>query len=117
MLDQLKTDLSSLVKGYIKFAQRFTNYRGWISLLLWYAGSSFEEKLGSRPFLFYFLAPISQSLAADRCDPLALNNLTSERLSPYALPFESAFIVIHRRLQRMTKFWKELEEGLGSLPS
>ncbi|KAJ6530100.1 hypothetical protein B0H19DRAFT_1192097 [Mycena capillaripes] len=99
-LRPLMTGLSSLVHGYEKFARRFTEYREYISLLFWYAGSSLEEKLGM-----------------DRCNPLALTNLTLEGLSPYALPFESAFMMIHRQLQGMTKFWRELEEVLGPLSS
>ncbi|KAJ7847409.1 hypothetical protein B0H13DRAFT_2091894 [Mycena leptocephala] len=97
MLAQFKTDFSDLVKKYAEFAQQFTKYRGWISLFFWFAASSLEEKLGT-----------------DRCDPLALNNLTLERLSPYALPFESAFIVINDQLRRITEYWTELklEDGL-----
>ncbi|KAJ7909173.1 hypothetical protein B0H13DRAFT_2272950 [Mycena leptocephala] len=94
MLDQLKTDLSNLVKKYAKFTQQFTKYRGWISLFFWFAASSREEKLGM-----------------DRCDPLALKNLTRERLSPYALPFESAFNVINDQLRRITEYWTELKDG------
>ncbi|KAJ6530133.1 hypothetical protein B0H19DRAFT_1242566 [Mycena capillaripes] len=81
-------------------ARRFME---WVSLLFWHAGSSLEEKLGA--------------LKVDRCSPLALTNLTFEGLSPYALPFESSFMMIHRQPQGMTKFWRELEEGLGPLSS
>ncbi|KAJ6530128.1 hypothetical protein B0H19DRAFT_1242563 [Mycena capillaripes] len=95
VLRPLTNGLSSLVQGYEKFARRFAEYWGYISLLFWYEGSSLEEKLG-----------------ADRCNPVALTNLTLEGLSPYALPLESAFVTIHRQLLGMTKFWRELKEAL-----
>ncbi|KAJ6530111.1 hypothetical protein B0H19DRAFT_479929 [Mycena capillaripes] len=55
VLRPLTTGLFSLVHGYEKLTRRFAEYWGYISLLFWYAGSSLEEKLGSRSFLFYFI--------------------------------------------------------------
>jgi hypothetical protein len=101
--------LTAFIKGYEKLSSRFAKYQRLIYLLFWFAGTIAAENLTG--ILLYLAgsnhANISKAVPG-KIDDVALANLISKRLSPYLLPFESAFIGITKQLRVVEKRWFEL---------
>ncbi|KAJ7667344.1 hypothetical protein B0H17DRAFT_1142749 [Mycena rosella] len=82
VIPPLRKGLGSSAKRHEKLFREFAKYMEWIHLLFWFAGTTAAEKIQLKNHTDHA-------------------NLTSRKLSPYMLPFDSAFTAVgHLRNHR-----------------